>query len=409
MSRKTFLVGGAIRDELLGLPVVERDWVVTGATPQELLKEGYTQVGGSFPVFLHPKSRDEVALARTERKQGHGYHGFSVDFHPDVTIEEDLERRDLTVNAMARDDAGVLVDPYGGQRDLKDRVLRHVSPAFAEDPLRVLRVARFAARFAPQGFTVHADTLELMREMTAAGEIDHLVPERSWREIHRAMGSARPSTFIRVLRDCGALRVLLPEVDALYGVPQNEKWHPEIDTGIHVEMAMDIAAGAHPDVIFAVLLHDLGKGLTPQAEWPSHKQHEQTGLPLVDAVCKRFRVPGAAHKLARQVCKNHLRCHRLPEMRPVRVMALLEDLDAFRSRDVESFSAACRADYLGRKGRADAPYPQAEMLASALNAALQVQVSDLDLADTVTGPAVGEALRSARIKALANQAINISE
>jgi len=404
MDPKTYLVGGAVRDELLGLDATEHDWVITGSTPDALLDQGYRQVGASFPVFLHPQSGEEYALARTERKQGHGYHGFSVDFDPGVTIEEDLQRRDLTVNAMARDAEGALIDPYGGQRDLERRVLRHVSPAFSEDPLRVLRVARFAARFAGLGFSVHPSTLALMRKIKDSGELEHLVAERSWNEIYRAMGAARPSVFLATLRACGALKVLLPEVEALYGIPQNQQWHPEIDTGLHVEMALDLAASMkyEPKVLFAVLLHDLGKGLTDKADLPAHHGHENAGLPLVDAVCARFRVPSAVRKLARQVCAGHLRCHRVLEMRPGKVMDLLEKLDAFRQQDLTEFVQACEADFRGRKGVRDRDYPQGRFLATALEAALAVRAGNLDLGDHQQGPQVGEQLRAARINAISN-------
>ena len=290
MSSAVYLVGGAVRDEILGVPHKERDWVVVGGTPDELLNRNFRQVGASFPVFLHPETGEEYALARTERKQGHGYHGFAVDFHPGVTLEEDLSRRDLTINAMARDEDGQLIDPFGGQRDLEQRVLRHVSPAFGEDPLRVLRVARFAARFAEFGFQVHGSTMELMREMVASGELEHLVPERVWAEFADAMSSSQPDVFIRVLRECGALAVLLPEVDCLFGVPQPEKYHPEIDTGIHVLMTMNLAArlGGPAEVVFALLLHDLGKGLTSPDLLPSHVGHEKSGVSLVNKVCARL-------------------------------------------------------------------------------------------------------------------------
>ncbi len=401
MSGHKYLVGGAVRDALLGLPVGERDWVLTGATPEQLLAQGYRQVGASFPVFLHPRDGEEYALARTERKAGHGYHGFTVDFHPGVTIEQDLERRDLTINAMARDSDGNLVDPYGGQRDLEARWLRHVSPAFAEDPLRVLRVARFAARFADLGFRVHPGTLDLMREITSSGELEHLVPERAWSEIRRAMESARPSLFVSVLRECGALQALLPEVEALYGVPQPDKHHPEVDCGVHLELALDMAAsiGSSAAAVFAVLLHDLGKGLTPADELPKHHGHERAGLPLVDAVCERYRVPTAVHRLARQVCAEHLRCHRVLEARPARVMQLLERIDAIRNPSIGDFVQACEADYRGRKGFEERDYRQGEHLGACLDAALSVQARDLDLAG-VSGPEIGEKLRLARIAAI---------
>ncbi len=401
MAATVYLVGGAVRDELLGLEVKERDWVVTGSTPGALLAQGYRQVGASFPVFLHPQTSEEYALARTERKQGHGYHGFSVAFDPDITIEQDLERRDLTVNAMARDPDGKLVDPFGGCRDLEDRVLRHVSPAFEEDPLRVLRVARFAARFAPLGFRVHPDTLALMRRIADSGELAHLVPERAWSEIRRAMGSARPSQFIRVLREGGALVALLPEVEALFGVPQPERYHPEVDTGEHLLLTLDMVPrlDGGEDVGVAVLLHDLGKGVTDADQLPSHAGHERTGLPLVEAVCERFRVANATRRLALQVCAHHLDCHRLVEARPVTVMKLLERLDAFRQPDLAPFLAACEADYRGRQGLQDRDYPQAERLRAALRAAQAVRAADV-AGQGVTGKALGEALRRARIDAI---------
>lgn len=404
MTRAEYLVGGAVRDEMLGLPHVEKDWVVTGCTPDELLAEGFRQVGASFPVFLHPVTGEEYALARTERKQGHGYHGFTVDFHPGVTLEEDLARRDLTVNAMARDPSGRLIDPFGGRRDLEDRLLRHVSPAFREDPLRVLRVARFAARFAPLGFRVHPETLDLMRSMSASGELAHLVPERVWAEIGRAMAAAEPGRFVQVLRDCDALSTLLPELDRLFGVPQPEAVHPEIDTGVHVLMAMNVAArsGASPEVVFAVMLHDLGKGLTPQSEWPKHPGHETSGIPLVQSVSARLRAPGSFRDLAVTVCRLHLRAHRLCEMRPGAVMRLIEEAGLLRQPELlVDFVGACEADYRGRKGREDKPYPQARRLRSALGAALAVQARDLDT-DGLDGVQIGAKLREARIAAIAD-------
>ncbi len=402
MELATYLVGGAVRDELLGLPPSERDWVVTGSTPEAMQEAGFRQVGSSFPVFIHPETGEEYALARTERKAGHGYHGFNVDFDPAVTLEQDLERRDLTVNAMARDEAGTLIDPFGGQRDLERRILRHVSPAFAEDPLRVLRVARFAARFAELGFTVHPETLELMRHIARTGELGHLVPERAWQEIQAALASPRPSEFICVLRAADALAVLLPEVEALFGVPQDPRHHPEIDTGEHLYLAVDQAAalGGGPEVVFAVLVHDLGKALTPAAERPAHHGHEAQGLPLVDAVCERFRVPVATRRLARQVGRHHLRCHRILEARPGTVMSLLEGLDAFRQPDLDAFIIACQADYRGRAGRADCAYPQGPYLREALQAALGVRARDLGGEDDAPGPQLGERLRQARIRAI---------
>lgn len=401
MPERIYLVGGAVRDGLLGIEAKERDWVVTGSTPERLKSRGFRQVGASFPVFLHPETGEEHALARTERKQGHGYHGFAVDFHPGVTIEQDLERRDLTINAMARDPEGRLVDPFGGRRDLADRWLRHVSPAFEEDPLRVLRVARFAARFQSLGFRVHPDTMELMRRIAASGELAHLVPERSWVEVSRALGSECPRCFLDVLRESGALAELLPEVEALFGVPQPAEHHPEVDTGEHLRLCLDACAalGCSGETAFAVLLHDLGKALTPAGELPKHPGHEQSGLPLVEAVCRRFRVPTAVRQLALAVCAHHLRAHRVLEARPASVMRLLERLDAFRSGPFEAFLQACEADYRGRAGRAEEPYPQADYLRGALAAASAVRARDLP-GEPASGPEVGDRLREARIEAI---------
>ena len=414
-QENTYLVGGAIRDDLLGIPPRERDWVVVGSTPEALLEKGYRQVGASFPVFLHPSTGEEYALARTERKQGHGYHGFSVDFHAGVSLEEDLARRDLTINAMARDANGRLVDPYGGKSDLEARLLRHVSAAFSEDPRRVLRVARFAARLAPLGFTVHDSTMCLMRDMTASGELAHLVPERVWSEVEAAMSSAKPGVFIRVLRECGALAVLLPEVDALFGVPQPARYHPEIDTGIHVMMAMDFAARMDwpARVVFAILLHDLGKCRTDQSAWPSHIGHESRGVPLVERVCERLRVPVAFRELAVMVCALHLRCHQLMELRPSRLMALIEEADLLRRPEqLEPFLQACEADYRGRKGFEDRPYPQgrkgfeerpypqAQRLTAAVNAVREVRARQLNT-EGLDGREIGEKLRQARVEAIA--------
>lgn len=403
MGSRVYLVGGAVRDELLGLKHTERDWVVVGGTPEELLEKGFRQVGASFPVFLHPETAEEYALARTERKQGHGYHGFSVDFHPGVTLEEDLARRDLTINAMARDEQGNLVDPFDGRGDLERKTLRHVSPAFREDPLRVLRVARFAARFAPLGFQVHESTLELMRQMSESGELVHLVPERVWAEFAKALSMPRPGVFIEVLRDCGALAILLPELDCLFGIPQSEIHHPEIDTGAHVLMAVNRAAGlaAPTEVVFATLLHDLGKGLTPVGLLPAHVGHEASGLPLVSRVCERLRVPGDFRDLALRVCELHLRCHRLMEARPSTVMDLIEKADLIRRPDrAEAFLLACQADYQGRKGRENKPYPQGDRLRTALKTALAVRAADI-ARKGLEGARLGQELRNARIRAIA--------
>ncbi len=403
MDRAVYLVGGAVRDELLGLPHKEKDWVVVGSTPEDMLGKGYRQVGSSFPVFLHPETSEEYALARTERKSGHGYHGFSVDFHAGVTLEEDLQRRDLTINAMARDSEGQLIDPHGGVRDLESRLLRHVSPAFCEDPLRVLRVARFAARFAAMGFRVHESTMELMRKMKDSGELGYLVPERVWAEVDSAMASAQPGVFIEVLRECGALAALLPEVDRLFGIPQPEKYHPEIDTGEHVLMTMNLAARSDwsAEVVFSLLVHDLGKGLTPKSEWPSHIGHEKRGIPLVERVCDRLKAPGSFRDLALNVGALHLRCHRMCEMQPARIMKLIEDADLLRRPErLQDFLHACEADYRGRKGMEDRAYPQAGRLDAALKAVLSVRARDLDMND-LQGVQIGERLRQARIEAIA--------
>jgi len=402
---KTYLVGGAVRDGLLGVPPRSRDWVVVGSTPEALLEQGFNQVGAAFPVFIHPETREEYALARTEKKAGRGYHGFAVDFHPGVSLEEDLERRDLTINAIARDESGELIDLHGGLADLEARVLRHVSSAFEEDPLRVLRVARFAARLADFEFTVHPDTLQLMRRITESGALADLAAERVWAEICDALATPRPSRFIEVLRDCGALAELLPEVDALFGVPQAKQYHPEVDAGVHVMMAMDMAASLAAgkpaaEVVFAVLLHDLGKGVTPEDILPSHHGHEKAGLPLVEAVCERVRASGEYRDLALIVCEHHLRCHRLLDMRPEKIMRLIESADFIRRpRRLDGFLAACEADYRGRKGLGERSYPQAEKLRTALDAVLAIKARDLDT--EATGPEVGEALRKARVEAIA--------
>ncbi len=399
---KTYLVGGAVRDGLLGREVSERDWVVVGATPDELEALGYRPVGRDFPVFLHPETNEEYALARTERKQGRGYHGFEVHAAPDVTLEDDLARRDLTVNAMARGDDGELVDPFGGRRDLEARILRHVSPAFVEDPVRVLRVARFAARFAPLGFRVADETLRLMRKMVDNGEVAHLVPERVWQETERALGEASPRTFVEVLHDCGALAVIFPEVDALFGVPQRPEWHPEVDTGRHLLLVLDQAArlSADPEVRFAALVHDLGKGVTPADILPGHKGHEKTGLPLVAELCERLRVPKRYRRLGEIVCRDHLNCHRALELTPAGVMRLLERTDALRQPErFERFLIACEADARGREGAADEPYPQADYLRRCRAAAEAVVAGEL-LTAGYQGAEIGEKLRERRIDAI---------
>lgn len=399
---RVYLVGGAVRDALLGREVKERDYVVVGGSADALTAAGYKPVGRDFPVFLHPETHDEHALARRERKTGPGYRGFVTEFSPDITLEEDLLRRDLTINAIARADDGTLIDPYGGQADLAARVLRHVSPAFAEDPVRILRVARFAARFAALGFTVHESTRALMRQMVAAGEVEALVPERVWQETERALGEARPEVFFEVLRDCGALAVIFPEVDRLFGVPQPEQWHPEIDTGLHVLLCLKRAAelDAPVTVRFAVLAHDLGKGTTPREQWPKHVMHESRGLPLIDALCSRLKVPVAHRELARMTSKHHTNVHRALELRPDTVLRLLEDCDAFRRPErFGEMLLACQCDSQGRTGLEERPYPQREYLASARAAAAAVQLTDAERAG-LNGPAIAAALRARRLTAL---------
>lgn len=399
---KVYLVGGAVRDALLNYPSSERDWVVVGARPEELLALGYQQVGKDFPVFLHPETKDEYALARTERKRGHGYTGFAVDCDPTVTLEQDLLRRDLTINAMARTSDGELIDPYGGQRDLAAKVLRHVSDAFVEDPLRVLRTARFAARYAHLGFTVAPETMALMADIVHQGELAYLPTERIWVELERALREPDPAVFVQVLRDCGALAALLPELDALFGVPQNAEHHPEIDTGVHTLMALQQAARLSPasDVRFAVLIHDLGKGTTPSAEWPRHIAHETRGLKLVTAVCKRLKTPVQHRELALKTSQYHTHCHRALELRGKTLLKLLVATDALRRPDrFEAFLLACEADARGRKGLQDQDYPQADYLRSALAVAQEVTAAQFT-AQGLEGKAVGEAIDAERVRRL---------
>jgi tRNA nucleotidyltransferase (CCA-adding enzyme) len=399
---QVYLVGGAVRDQLLGRAVKERDWVVVGGTAEELLAAGYRAVGRDFPVFLHPETHEEYALARRERKTGPGYRGFITEFSPDITLEEDLLRRDLTINAIAQDADGRLVDPFGGQADIEARVLRHVSAAFSEDPVRILRLARFAARFAHLGFSVHESTLGLARQMVAAGEVDALVPERVWQETERALGESRPDVFFQVLRDCGALAVIFPEVDRLFGVPQSPQWHPEIDTGVHVMLCLRRAADldAPTTVRFAALAHDLGKGTTPREQWPKHIMHESRSLPLVDALCARLRVPTAHRELARLTAREHTNVHRALQLRPETVLKLLEQSDAFRRPDrFSEMLLACQCDAQGRTGLEQSPYPQREYLESARAAAAGVQLPQEELAG-LKGPAIANAIRARRLEAI---------
>ena len=399
---QVYKVGGAVRDRLLGLPVTDIDRVVVGATTEEMLAKGFRPVGADFPVFLHPKTGEEYALARTERKSGRGYGGFTFHASPEVTLEQDLIRRDLTINAMAEDDQLNLTDPYHGQRDLEARILRHVSPAFAEDPLRVLRVARFAARYAGLGFTVADETMALMRQLSESGELQALTAERSWKEISRALLEDHPQVFIQILRDCGALKELMPEVDALFGVPQPETHHPEIDTGLHTLSVLEQSA-LHKQpltVRWACLLHDLGKGLTPEEEWPRHIAHEHTGLKLIKAVNERFKVPKDCQELALLVGQYHTHGHRALELKASTLLELLQSFDIYRRpQRFEEFIAACEMDARGRKGLEQRSYPQAEYLRGAAKAAREVAVQPL-LEMGFKGPQLGEALKRERLKAL---------
>lgn len=400
---KVYLVGGAVRDRLLGLAEGDRDYVVVGATPERMRAAGYKPVGKDFPVFLHPRTGEEYALARTERKTAPGYQGFVFHADPSVTLEQDLQRRDFTINAIAMDEDGALIDPFDGSGDIEARVLRHVSPAFAEDPVRILRGARFLARFAPLGFAVAPQTLALMREMVANGEVDHLVPERVWQELRRALEQERPSACLGLLRECGALARLLPEVDALYGVPQRPEFHPEIDAGLHTQMVCDMAAQLAPGnarVGFAALTHDLGKALTSKDILPRHIDHERAGLPAVRAVCERYKVPNDFRELALIACREHLNIHRFDELRAETVHDLLARCDGFRQPGrIAELAQVCEADKRGRLGCQDGDYPQARRLLELHRAALAVSTAQLDLSG-LAGPQIGEALRKARIAAI---------
>jgi tRNA nucleotidyltransferase (CCA-adding enzyme) len=399
---QVYLVGGAIRDRMLGREVAERDWVVVGATPAELERAGYLPVGRDFPVFLHPETKEEHALARLERKVAPGYRGFTTEFSPSVTLEDDLRRRDLTINAMAEDAAGNLIDPHGGRADLEARLLRHVSPAFAEDPVRILRVARFAARYAPLGFRVADETMALMRQMVADGEAGALVAERVWTETEKALGESRPDVFIQVLRDCGALQVVYPELDALFGVPQPEKWHPEVDTGVHQLLALRAAVklGGGVAVRFAVLMHDLGKGVTPAAVLPSHHGHEDAGVALVEKLCARVRVPNHLRELAVITARYHTHVHRALELRADTVLRTLESCDALRRPErFADFLLACEADARGRQGLENRDYPQRAYFTRARAAAAAVNM-DAEERAGLSGEQIGQALRKRRIAAI---------
>jgi tRNA nucleotidyltransferase (CCA-adding enzyme) len=399
---QVYLVGGAVRDALLGLPVKERDWVVVGGTREELLRLNYREVGRDFPVFLHPDTHEEYALARLERKVAPGYRGFTVEFGAQVTLEEDLARRDLTINAIAQAEDGSLIDPYGGKADLDSRTLRHVSEAFSEDPVRVLRVARFAARFALLGFRVASDTLELMRDMVRRHEVDALVAERVWQESEKALREPAASTFFHVLRECGALKSVYPEIDALFGVPQPPKWHPEIDSGVHTLMVLDQAVALTEDVgaRFAALVHDLGKGQTPPSEWPSHHGHEERSVALIEELATRLRVPSEYRNLALIVARFHGIVHRAFELKPQTLLDFMERADAFRRADRFALALlACEADSRGRTGLESKPYPQRAYILAARAAAAAIRPSPEDLAGR-SGPAIAQALHDRRIHAI---------
>jgi len=397
-----YLVGGAVRDELLGLTPRELDWCVVSTTPAEMLCAGYKQVGKDFPVFLHPKTGEEYALARIERKTAPGYHGFDFDYSTDVSIEDDLSRRDLSINAMAKSADGDLIDPYGGAADIENRVLRHVSDAFAEDPVRILRVAKFAARLQPFGFSIAGETMSLMRRMVEAGEVNALVADRVWKETESALAGHHSRVYFEVLRACGALRVLFPELNALFGVPQPPKWHPEIDTGLHTMMVLEQAEQLSDElsVRYAALTHDLGKGATPENEWPSHKGHEKRGARLIKEWNDRLPIPKSCHQLAMHVAEFHTHCHRALELNNKSVVKLFERADAFRRPErFENFLLACEADARGRLGLENSPYPQSDYLRNALRAANEVDTAAI--AEQFEGPKIADAIRRERQRLVA--------
>lgn len=375
-----YLVGGAVRDELLGLPVTEKDWLVVGVNPETMLEKGFITVGKDFPVFLHPETKEEYALARTERKTAVGYHGFQFHTSPEVTLEDDLIRRDLTINAIAKDAQGRIIDPFQGQQDLDRKILRHVSDAFIEDPVRILRIARFAARFAHLGFTIADETLALMKQMVARGEVDALIAERIFKEFNRALTEKSPEVFIQILRDCGALKVIFPEIDNLFGIPNPPLWHPEIDTGIHSLMVLQQCARISGDasVRFAALCHDLGKAKTPKNHWPSHKGHEKAGVPIIKELCQRIKAPKSWCELASLSSEFHLHCHRLMEMKPETIVKTLEKLDAFRRPErFEQFLVTCEADFKGRLGWENKHYPQRKQFSQLREAASTIDTKTI--------------------------------
>ena len=396
---KIYLVGGAVRDKLMGIPIKDRDWVVIGATPEEMIREGYIAVGEDFPVFLHPETKEEYALARTERKSGKGYKGFVFYSSPEITLEDDLKRRDLTINAIAEDEDGNLIDPYGGEADLENGILRHISSAFVEDPLRVLRVARFAARF---GFKIADETMELLKTISKSGELDALIPERVWSEMQKALTGKYPTRFILALKSCYALEKLFPEIEALFGIPQDKKSHPEIDVGRHTLMALNqsVQLSSDPLIRFAVLVHDLGKATTPKKQLPNHDGHESRGVKIINSFCKRYKVPNKYHDLAACVSEFHLDCHKIQEMNPKEILEKLEKLDAFRRTErFKQFLTACESDSRGRAGYEEKEFPQAKYFLNALEITKDVDI-DILKNKGLEGEKLGKALRKERIKIL---------
>lgn len=400
---KTLLVGGAVRDTLLNRTVIEKDWVVIGETPESMIKRGFLPVGKDFPVFLHPKTHDEYALARTERKSAPGYKGFIIHSSPDITLEQDLIRRDLTINAMAMDEHGAIFDPYNGQKDLEARIFRHVSPAFSEDPVRILRVARFAARYSHLGFTIADETLTLMKQMVSNGETDYLVAERVWAELVKTLAEKTPSAFFYTLKECNALQSIFPEIDHLFGVPQPEKHHPEIDTGIHSLLSLEQACilSPKPEVRLAALLHDLGKATTDKSNWPSHHGHEKNGLPLLEQFCQRLRVPKSFKSLAIQVMTYHTHSHRCFELKATTLTDMLNSLSAFKSSNntTGDFLLACEADAKGRTGFENKPYPQSRYILEAAKAACKIDTTEI-LNSDLKGPQIGDAIHRLRVNAI---------
>lgn len=397
-----YLVGGAVRDELLGLHVVDRDWVVVGSSPEDMIAEGFKPVGKDFPVFLHPQTHEEFALARVERKIGPGYHGFEFSSDKSVTLEEDLSRRDLTINAIARTQSGELIDPFNGKQDLDNRILRHVSKAFIEDPVRVLRVARFMSRLTHLGFTIATETQELMCSMVASGEVDNLVPERVWQEMEGALAAATPRAFFESLRHCGALAVVLPEVEQLFGVPQPATWHPEIDSGLHTLMVLDQCSllSKETSTRFAALCHDLGKATTPRDLWPSHHGHEQRGADIAEALCQRLRIPRKLRDLAVLSARYHTHCHRAHELTASSLNRLLQALDVIRKPDrFEQFLIVCEADCKGRLGAENKDYPQARHLQLAAEEFRSLDTASI-ARQTMVKTNIAQAVTQARVEAL---------